>query len=104
VNIAEEYLTESMLISAYDIYHNHVGLPTSALTNIVLVDSGGYETSDLHDLSATYHQAVSAMDWDEEKLCSVLDAWPAFAPAMFVSLDHASPRYHSVSSLSEHVG
>ena len=51
LSIAEEYLTESMLVSAYDIYHDHVGLPMSALTNIVLVDSGGYETSDLHDLS-----------------------------------------------------
>lgn len=87
--IAEEYLTDSLLVSAYDIHHQYIGLPQNALTDVAIVDSGGYETSDLHDMSATYYQKVSPSEWDEEKLLAVLDTWPAYAPAIFVSFDRA---------------
>ena len=99
VRTAEEYLTDSMLVSAYDIHHGHIDYPKSALTNIVIVDSGGYETSDLLDMSATFHQSVSPKDWDEAKLFSVLDAWPPFAPAIFVSFDDS----HAPLSLRDQI-
>src|SRR4051812_29816400 len=62
---ASEYLAGSMLVSAYDIHHGYIPLPEQAITDLVIVDSGGYETSDLQDLSATFVQRVARKDWDE---------------------------------------
>lgn len=84
---ASEYLTDSLLLSAYDIHYGHLNYPNNAFTEICVVDSGGYETSDQHDLSATYVQAVTPSDWDQDKLHSVLDLWPGHVPAIFVSFD-----------------
>lgn len=87
MKVAEQFLTDSMLVSAYDIHHKHLDVPTSALTDIIYVDSGGYETSDFQDLSAAYSNRVEPKEWDEQTLYKVLDAWPSFAPAIFVTYD-----------------
>jgi hypothetical protein len=89
LSAAQEYLTDSLLVSAYDVYYRHLDVPDPLPTELAVVDSGGYETSDLHDLSSTYYQRVAAADWDEQKLFEVLDKWPSFAPAMFVTFDRA---------------
>src|SRR5688500_17370018 len=52
--IAQEYLTDCMLVSAYDISSKNIDPPDSAVTELVIVDSGGYETSPTHDLSTVY--------------------------------------------------
>ncbi|MEQ1871077.1 MAG: hypothetical protein ABL961_13765 [Vicinamibacterales bacterium] len=84
---ASEYLADSLLLSAYDIHYQHLDYPATAQTELCIVDSGGYETSDLQDLSATYLQPASPNEWDQEKLHAVLDRWPEHVPAIFVSFD-----------------
>jgi len=90
MQVAEQFLTDSMLLSAYDTHHGHLSVPASALTDICFVDSGGYETSDLQDLSATYIHKVEKEDWDEATLFSVLDAWPSYLDSVFVTYDDAN--------------
>jgi len=94
LKIAREFLTESMLVSAYDIYYEH--LPKleefQAVPEIIFLDSGGYETSDEHDLPAVFTYPWPAEKWDESCLRSVLDMWPNDLPAVFVSFDHGSTR------------
>ncbi len=85
--VASEYLADTMLISAYDIYYGHLDPIESAITELIFVDSGGYEISDLQDLSAIYRQPVHPENWTEEKLRQVLDGWPEHVPAVFVSYD-----------------
>lgn len=87
LSVSKEQLTESMLISAYDLYYRHLAKPRSALTNITFVDSGGYETSEYQDLSATFAVDLRPRKWNERKLMEVYDKWPAFIPAVFVSHD-----------------
>jgi hypothetical protein len=90
---ASELIFESMLISAYDIYHKHIPQPSSATTEITIVDSGGYETSGMQDLSATFISPPDASgDWDEQKYRQVLDGWPDHIPAVLVNYDHPSVR------------
>ena len=89
---ASEFLTDSMLISAYDIYYQYIPMPENAKTDITVADSGGYETSDLQDLSCTFIQRLSCRDWDEEKHSEILAKWPEHIPAMFVSYDKANLR------------
>ena len=92
LEVASEYLTDSMLISAYDIYHGYVPLPESAVTDITILDSGGYETSDMQDLSATFIHQVVRKEWDEQKHDEVLKSWPSHVPALFVSYDDSDQR------------
>ena len=92
LRVASEYLTDSMLLSAYDIHYEHVPLPAGAVTDITIVDSGGYETSDLQDLSTTFIHAVAAKEWNEALHQEVLARWPSHVPAIFVSYDDARER------------
>jgi hypothetical protein len=87
LSVSKESLTDSMLISAYDLYHGNLSRPRTALTNITFVDSGGYETSEYQDLSATFVQDFRPRAWDQKKLTQVYDRWPAYIPAVFVSYD-----------------
>lgn len=90
--VASEYLADTMLLSAYDLYYRRLEPIESAITELVFVDSGGYEISDLQDLSAIYRQSVQPLDWTEDKLREVLDAWPEHVPAVFVSFDNPDLR------------
>jgi hypothetical protein len=89
---ASEFLTDSMLVSAFDIYHGYLPKPEHALTEITFVDSGGYETSDQQDLSSTFTHYVSRGEWDARKHEDVLLSWPEQVPAVFISFDTSDLR------------
>ncbi len=90
--MAKEYLYESMLISAYDIFYEHIPKQDRTPVDITFVDSGGYETADMHDSSSVYTYPWPRKDWDEKKLRSVYDSWSNAVPAVFVSYDHGCVR------------
>lgn len=94
LDITSEILYESMLISAYDIYHKNIPKPGTlkGLPDVVFLDSGGYETSDEHELSSVFRHAVPIEAWDESKLKQVFDEWPPQIPAIFVNFDHGLVR------------
>lgn len=87
-NVAAMFLTETMLISAFDIYSEQLNIPKSSITELTFVDSGGYEISSFHDLSAVNRQPLKTQDWSYENLLSVYSSWPEHIPAVFVSYDH----------------
>jgi hypothetical protein len=97
--VVSEYLTDTMLVSAYDIAYEHLQPIGSAITELTIVDSGGYEVSDLHDLSAVYRQPVQPKEWTMELLRQIYNSWPKHIPAVFVSYDHPNVR----QSLSEQI-
>jgi hypothetical protein len=85
-------LTETMLVSAYDLSQKHLDPIISAITEITFVDSGGYEISDIHDLSAVYRYPVIHETWTENELRNVYNDWPEHVPAVFISYDHPDER------------
>jgi hypothetical protein len=91
-SVVSEYLTDTMLISAFDLSYGHLAPIQSAITEITFIDSGGYEISDFYDLSAIYREQVSRSDvrddWTEEKLHKIYKEWPEHIPAVFVNYDH----------------
>ena len=91
-SVASEYLTETMLISAFDLACHSLPILTSAITELTFVDSGGYEISDYHDLSAIYRHPLKLEDWSVEKLTEVYSLWPNHIPAVFVNYDHPKLR------------
>ncbi len=94
VAAAQGFLTRTCLISAYDLHHRYIKGPTDlGLTvDLMFVDSGGYEVSDAHDLSAVEKPVHRPLAWDSNKLSEVWNAWPEGVPAVFVSYDHSDLR------------
>jgi len=87
-----EILTESMLVSAYDIKYGHLPNPSRfpCRPSLTFVDSGGYETGMDHDYSAVYSYDHKTKKWDLRSYQAVLDSWPDWIPAAFVSFDKNS--------------
>ena len=91
-SVASDFLTETMLISAYDIACQHIPIFESAITELTFVDSGGYEISDIHDLSSVYRYPLKIQEWSVDKLTEVYSSWPEHIPAVFVTYDHPKLR------------
>ena len=89
---AAEFMTESMLISAYDIYYGYLPRPNSFQPTpaITFVDSGGYETDAGDDLSAIYRYSYKHNSWTLDMLKRVYNEWPKTVPAIFVNYDRGT--------------
>jgi len=87
-----EFLAETMLVSAYDIYYHHIPSPRRfpLVPALTFVDSGGYETNADHDYSTVYHFHNKPKPWELRHLRKILDSWPEHIPAVFVNFDKDS--------------
>ena len=85
-----EFVTDSFLISAYDIFHGNLPNPRElpATPDLLFLDSGGYEASSYFNNSMETTAYYHPRKWSMEDLVSVLDDWPINIPAVFVSFDH----------------
>lgn len=88
---ATEILTESMLVSAYDLFHGYL-IVEEYPTELVFVDSGGYETGDSHDFSAVWRHNHEVKQWTEEELHEVLSGFPDHIDTVIVNFDHGALR------------
>lgn len=92
--VTSEWLTDIMLLSAYDLFHGYVPR-VEELTftpEVTLVDSGGYEARIEHDMSTTVHWPHNPKEWNESIYQTELDRWPDRYPACFVSYDEPTLR------------
>jgi hypothetical protein len=90
---SREFLTESLLISAYDIHYKHIPFNEDLfVTDITFIDSGGYETGNAYDISATTKYNYDLKVWDLEQLKKVLQKWPEHKAGVIVSYDHGNYR------------
>lgn len=103
LDITSEWLTDTMLVSAYDIHHGHIPEPTKlpATPELTIVDSGGYEAGIDEDLSAVATREHAPLTWAPEHARAVFDAWPARFSAIFVSYDHPARRIPLDQQVSE---
>jgi hypothetical protein len=77
LELTAPHLNDSMLVSAYDIHHKHLGNISHHLTipELVIIDSGGYECGKDYDLSELYEHPYKAKDWTYETYNSVLNTF-----------------------------
>jgi hypothetical protein len=94
LEFASEWLTDSMLVSAYDIHHGHLAKPDEMVKapELTVVDSGGYEVRVEHDQSTSVHAPHAPKEWNVALLDEVLSSWPTRFAAAFVTFDHPSDR------------
>ena len=91
---AMEFVTEVVLISAYDIFYKHLPCPSefSCMPELIFVDSGGYEISTDRDYSSVIDPLPQPESWSTTNLESVYDNWPNQFPTVLVSFDHPDDR------------
>jgi hypothetical protein len=90
-----EYITDTVLISAFDIRHGYLPAPAQLpnYPEILFLDSGGYEVSDYVDLSDIEEPQPKREQWSVDLYKSVLAEWPAEKPVVLVSYDHPNERH-----------
>ena len=87
----EEYISEEVLVSAYDIHYGHI-TPPFDFASVIFLDSGGYESSKEIELSDTYETDYSGKEWSVGKYQKVLSEWKSILPTVCVSYDHPNGR------------
>ena len=93
-NSSGAFITETYLISAYDVGHSHLPEPRDLpfKPDLLFLDSGGYEISKDQELSAVEIARPGPKDWSLEQLTDVLDKWPDEIATVLVSYDHPNER------------
>lgn len=94
IKAMEEYMTEPILVSAYDISYrksSRIELPI-IFGQIIFLDSGGYECSQDADLADIVYPDYKPREWTREKYRNVLDNWPNNRPTVVVSFDHPNDK------------
>lgn len=89
-----EVITQSVLLSAYDIYHGHYDSPEELgeFSEITIIDSGGYETADDHDLPSIFTYPWPTKPWSPKQLEAVVSKLPKDNNIAIVNYDHGKER------------
>jgi hypothetical protein len=82
---------EASLISAYDLHHRSLPSESVNSSDMVIVDSGGYEAKLTYDPDDAYVDNRHGKAWSLEQYRSVLDRLEPFSRAAVVSFDHVGP-------------
>jgi hypothetical protein len=94
----EEYISDEILVSAYDLHFKQLS-PEFDFASTIFLDSGGYEASKESELSETFDKEHVPKEWTLELHAAVVSNWTSLSPTVFVSFDH--PKYRC--SISEQV-
>jgi hypothetical protein len=92
--VMREYITDTVLVSAYDIAQGYFPSPSEikSYVELLFLDSGGYEISDDTDLSDVSEPDTHGREWSEAQYRKVLAAWPKELASVFVSYDNQTER------------
>lgn len=91
IRAMSETITDSILISAYDIANGFIKT-VPEFPQLLVLDSGGYESSACSELSDPQMNTYRDLPWSREQHCSVLDNWSAPQPTLAVTYDHPTAR------------
>ncbi len=85
-NNIQDYLTETVLISSYDINYDYL-TPKINGPALLFVDSGGYEARRDYDLSEAYTGEYSPKEWTRDRCWNALSRIDTYASQVIVSFD-----------------
>lgn len=87
----EEYITDEVLISAYDLHFKWIEPPFD-FASLIYLDSGGYEASKDTELSETNEREHIPKEWDVDTHQKIVESWTSLSPTIFVTYDHPKHR------------
>lgn len=88
---SEEFITESVLVSAYDLKFGKIAPPFD-FASLIFLDSGGYEASKDAELSDVGDREHRPQTWSEQLYSEAVQTWSATVPTVIVSYDHPAQR------------
>jgi len=91
IETMSEFITDTTLISAYDIHHSKLKGPIT-FPDLLIIDSGGYESLKDAMLEDLEYTGVEPKVWSVDLYEKVLDEWKYDVPTAIVSYDHPSIR------------
>lgn len=94
IALMKEFITDVVLLSAYDQHYGHFDPRQVTFPSVIFLDSGGYEARVEHDLSEAYGQDYKPLKWTTQYHQCVLREWKSNIPTIIVNFD--SPRRHYV--------
>lgn len=87
-----EVVIDASLVSAYDIYYYGMDMDSIYNSDILVVDSGGYEARLAHDLSDQYLSSPMPKVWTRELHKAVLDRLQPYSQVILVNFDFDAPK------------
>lgn len=89
-NSLKDYLSEVTLLSAYDLYYKLIDIKHIYETDILFIDSGGYEASLEPDLSEIFGFEHKPRDWTEEFYIDQINCLENITNIVLVNYDYPS--------------
>jgi len=86
MNLMAEFITSPILISSYDVHYRLIPRNLT-FSQLLFLDSGGYEARIEHDLSETYGKLHKPKPWNQQLHERVLTNWSSKWPTIAVSFD-----------------
>lgn len=88
---ASEIITNSCLISAYDVHYKLIDRDLT-FVEVAFLDSGGYESSKDFEFSDLGRALERRKPWSSSRYAKILDSWSSDTPTVAVSFDHPKHR------------
>lgn len=87
-------ITETFLLSAYDVHHKKSAIPESGPAELFFLDSGGYEALKDHQVGHPYYPSPDPLDWNHDLYIDVLEGIhpDGIMPTIVTSYDHPEER------------
>ena len=95
MNLMNEFITSPVLVSAYDIHYRNIPQKIT-FSELLFLDSGGYEARIEHDLSEAYGNLHKPKTWNKRLHEKVIANWKSVWPTVAVSFDSPT-QFHSLS-------
>lgn len=86
MRVTEEYISDEILVSAYDLHYNLVNRDYD-FASAIFLDSGGYEASKDTELSEIYEGEYLPRNWTPDLHAAIVSEWTRNVPTIFVSYD-----------------
>ena len=91
----KRYLGKSSLISAYDIYYGNVSQDDMYASDVLFIDSGGYEAKPVTDLTESYVDGRLSNGWSTDYYEAILERFQPLSKLVIVNYDYSDP--HPIS-------
>lgn len=91
-NDTKRYLSKSSLVSAFDIYYNTISEDEIYASDVLFIDSGGYEAKPISDLTEAYVDERLSREWSRDRYEIVLRKLQPFSRLVVVNYDYTNPQ------------
>lgn len=85
----KDYLSEAALFSSYDLYYKLIDGNQIYGTELLFIDSGGYEATVEPDFSEVYHFIQKPLDWKEEFYFEQIESIEPLTDIILINYDYA---------------